>query len=316
MLAAADALRLRGDLGRARSLVLREGSSADALAADILRRAGDLALAEERARRALAEDADPTGRACAVLARIALDRGDQGEAARLTEGASTAAVSEVAALVCAARGNMAGALAEITRGEALATRAEERARLAAVRGYVAHGSDPEGTFAAYGAAVDHAVRSGAIVEEATYRTGEAAAAVSLGELGAAIATARRAALLWEHLGRPELAAPPCSPPPPRTPPRARSTTRSAPRPRRRRGRATAAIAAPRPTRTGPSPTSPSAAIPRASPPPSAPSRCSATPAPRTPSAPPRASFATARPRSPRTPRGSPRSITSPANPRR
>ncbi len=206
VIAAADALRLRGELGRARSLVLREGSGADALASDILRRAGDLALAEERARRALAEGADPAGRARAVLARIALDRGDQSEAARLTEGASTAAVSEVAALARAARGDTSGALAEITRGEALATTAEERARLAAVRGYVAHGSDPEGTFAAFGAAVDHAVRSGAIVEEATYRTGEAAAAVSLGELGAAIATARRAALLWEHLGRPELAA--------------------------------------------------------------------------------------------------------------
>jgi transcriptional regulator with GAF, ATPase, and Fis domain len=206
VLAAADALRLRGELGRARSLVLREAAGADALAAEILRRAGDLALAEERARRAIAEGADPTGRACAVLARIALDRGDQIEAARLTEHAATAAVSEVAALVRAARGDTDGALAEITRGEALAVTAEERARLAAVRGYVAHATDPERTFAAFGAAVDHAARSGAIVEEATYRTGEAAAAVSLGELGAAIATARRAALLWEHLGRPALAA--------------------------------------------------------------------------------------------------------------
>ena len=206
VLAAADALRLRGELGRARSLVLREGEGADALAAEILRRAGDLALAEERARRAIAEGADPAGRACAVLARIALDRGDQTGAARLTDHAATAAVSEVAALVRAARGDTDGALAEVTRGEALAVTAEERARLAAVRGYVAHATDPERTFTAFAAAVDHAARSGAIVEEATYRTGEAAAAVNLGELGAAIATARRAALLWEHLGRPALAA--------------------------------------------------------------------------------------------------------------
>jgi len=61
MLAAADALRLRGDLGRARSLVLRCGDGADALAAEILRRAGDLALAEECARRAIDGDADPSG---------------------------------------------------------------------------------------------------------------------------------------------------------------------------------------------------------------------------------------------------------------
>jgi transcriptional regulator with GAF, ATPase, and Fis domain len=206
VLAAADALRLRGELGRARSLVLREGESGGALASEILRRAGDLALAEDRARRAIAGGADPAGRARAVLARIALDRGDLAAAARLVEGAATAAVSEVSALVHAARGDTAGALAEVARGEALAVTAEERARLAAVRGYVAHASDPEGTFIAFTAAVDHAVRSGAIVEEATYRTGEAAAAVDLGELGAAIATARRAALLWEHLGRPALAA--------------------------------------------------------------------------------------------------------------
>jgi transcriptional regulator with GAF, ATPase, and Fis domain len=206
LLAAADALRLRGELGRARSLVLRDVRGADALAAEILRRAGDLGLAAERARRAIAEDADPTGRARAVLARLALDRGDLDEAARLSEDAATAAVSEVAALVRSARGDTAGALAEVTRGEALAVTAEERARLAGARGYVAHASDPEAAFAAFAAAVDHAARSGAIVEEATYRTGEAAAAVGLGELGAAIAEARRAALLWEHLDRPALAA--------------------------------------------------------------------------------------------------------------
>jgi len=115
-------------------------------------------------------------------------------------------VSEAAALVAVARGDTAGALAELQRGEALAATEEERLRIAAMRGYVAHASDPAEAHAAFAAAVDHAVRAGAVVEEATYRTGEAAAAVDLGELGAAIATARRAALLWEHLGRPALAA--------------------------------------------------------------------------------------------------------------
>jgi serine/threonine-protein kinase PknK len=223
VLAAADALRLRGDYGRARSLILRESARADrndgssvatmdnnpraegqpapawrALAAEILRRAGDITLAEATARRAIETDADEGGRARAVLGRIELDRGQIDEAARLT--------AEVAALVAAARGDAKRALEQVTRGEALAATAEERARIAAVRGYVSHGSEPAETYAAFAAAVDYAVRSGAVVEEATYRTGEAAAAVSVGELGVAIATARRAALLWEHLGRPSLAA--------------------------------------------------------------------------------------------------------------
>jgi serine/threonine-protein kinase PknK len=218
VLAAADALRLSGQYGRARSLVLRPEVRADpgaaALTAEVLRRAGDLALAEAAAREALAAGADAHGRARATLARIALDRGDleaaeqlcRGDAAGSGAGLASPALSEVAALCASARGDRAGALAEVARGEALASTAEERARLSAVRGYVAHAADPAGTHAAYAAAVDHAVRAGAVVEEATYRTGEAAAAADLGELGAAIATGRRAALLWEHLGRPALAA--------------------------------------------------------------------------------------------------------------
>jgi transcriptional regulator with GAF, ATPase, and Fis domain len=75
-----------------------------------------------------------------------------------------------------------------------------------LRGYLLHGADPEAARAAFAAAADHAVRAGAVVEEATYRTGEAAAAVDVGDLGSAVATARRAALLWEHLGRPAMAA--------------------------------------------------------------------------------------------------------------
>ena len=208
VLAAADALRRSGEYGRARSLVLRPslGAEAAAPAAEVLRRAGDLALAEKTAADAVAAGADPEGRARAVLARLAFDRGDRVEAERLCAGAASPAVCEVAALCAAARGDTAGALAQVARGEALASSAEERARLAAMRGYVGHASDPEGTLAAYAAAVDHAVRAGAVVEEATYRTGEAAAAADLGELGTAVATARRAALLWEHLGRPALAA--------------------------------------------------------------------------------------------------------------
>ncbi|WP_437580327.1 sigma 54-interacting transcriptional regulator [Sorangium sp. So ce887] len=206
VVAAANALRLHGDLGRARSLMLRasvrDATEAAALAAEILRRAGDRALAEERARAAIDAGADPEGRAAAVLARIAIDAGTLDAAEALAGEAVTAPLCEVRALIAVLRGDAARALSEVARGEALAGSVEELARMAAVRGYAWHASDPERAHASFSAAVDYAVRAGAVVEEATYRTGEAAAAVDLGDLDGAIATSTRAALLWEHLGRP------------------------------------------------------------------------------------------------------------------
>ncbi|XXY48334.1 sigma 54-interacting transcriptional regulator [Sorangium sp. So ce269] len=206
VVAAANALRLHGDLGRARSLMLRacvrDAKEAAPLAAEVLRRAGDRARAEERARAAIEAGADPDGRAAAVLARIAIDAGTLGAAEALAGEAVTAPLCEVRALIAVLRGDTARALSEVARGEALASSVEELARMAAVRGYAWHASDPERAHASFSAAVDYAVRAGAVVEEATYRTGEAAAAVDLGDLGGAIATSTRAALLWEHLGRP------------------------------------------------------------------------------------------------------------------
>src|SRR5208282_2446450 len=156
---------LSGQYGRARSLVLRPELRADpataALAAEVLRRAGDLALAEATAGDAIRSGAgaDAVSRARAVLARIAFDRGDLAAAEELCAvGANDAdavlcsALCEVAALCAAARGDTVRALAEVARGEALATTAEERARMAGFRGYVGHSADPGATHAAYAAA--------------------------------------------------------------------------------------------------------------------------------------------------------------------
>jgi len=210
VLAAADALQRSGQTGRAKSLVLREGvrgaRGARAFAAEVLRRAGDVDEAVRVAEEAIAAGDDGDGRARATLARLALDAGREAEASALTEGGASAALAEVAALVASRRNDGAQALAEVTRGEVLARTPEERARLAAMRGYALHATDPEGAFAAFAAAVEYAVRAGAVVEEATYRTGLSASAVDLGDLGVAITSARRAAVLWEVLGRPALAA--------------------------------------------------------------------------------------------------------------
>ncbi|MEZ4307441.1 MAG: hypothetical protein R3F14_05270 [Polyangiaceae bacterium] len=158
VLAAADALRRSGELGRAKSLVLREQAlgipGARALAAEILRRAGELEDARRVAEEAVKDGDDEAGRARAVLARLALDAGSASEAAGLCERQSSAAVSEVAALVAARGGELSTALAELDRGEALARTPEERARLAAARGFVLHATDPEAAYSSYSSAVD------------------------------------------------------------------------------------------------------------------------------------------------------------------
>ncbi len=206
---AADALRLQGEYGRARSLILRaraRGFSAPGLFADILRRAGDTELSEQCARTAIGMDSDADGRASAVLARLHFDRRQFDEALKECGERALSPLCEVRALIWVAKGDTARALLEIERGEALTHAAESSARFAALRGYALHGSEPEKAFEAFSRAVDYAMRAGAVEEEATYRTGHAAAAVDLGHAGSAIATSTRAALLFEHLGRPALSA--------------------------------------------------------------------------------------------------------------
>lgn len=204
---AANALRLRAELGRARALTLRgsaKKADAGALLAEISRRAGDVDEAAARAKAALVDD--PDGRARAVLARLAFDAGDAEGALSVVGDATGAACAEVAALALAQRSQTKTALAALERGEAYARSSEDRARLAGTRGYVLAAVAPAAALEAYRSAVDHAVRAGMVAEEASYRTGEAAAAVDEGYLGEGIATGARAALLWEALGRPALAA--------------------------------------------------------------------------------------------------------------
>ncbi len=218
VVAAADALRLAGESGRALALCARALSSDDttgdvlALAAEVARRAGDLRDATRLAERAL--DAARTGRtdragsarARAVLGRIALDDGRIDEALSIVRDDDSAAPSEVHALALAAKGEPERALEIVERALHGAVGPEQAARLEGVRGYVLSGREPEGARAAFASAADHAVRAGAVQEEATYLVGLAAAGVDGGYLTEADGAARRAALLWEVLGRPERAA--------------------------------------------------------------------------------------------------------------
>jgi transcriptional regulator with GAF, ATPase, and Fis domain len=199
LLAAADAMRLRGELGRALALLRACEHEASAVEADVLRRAGETERARAVASSAVGAGADPAGRALACLARLCLDAGDVEQAVELAGAGTTAALAEVAALAALGRGDPARARAFAERGLALAGGAEARARLHATLAFVTRSSDPPAARAGFREAALHAVRAGAVLEEATYRTGEAAACVDLGELEAALESSERAALLFEHV---------------------------------------------------------------------------------------------------------------------
>ncbi len=88
-------------------------------------------------------------------------------------------------------------------GLAVAADEEERARLHCVRGMEAHARGrAQAAYAAFSRAADCAARAGAAVEEATYLTGVAAAAVDAGRVGAALEASHRASLMWELFDQP------------------------------------------------------------------------------------------------------------------
>ncbi|HET7539242.1 MAG TPA: sigma 54-interacting transcriptional regulator [Polyangiaceae bacterium] len=205
-LALARAFRLRGELGRA--LAFLSGFSqleAKVASAELCRRAKDSASAT-----ALLDTLDASAlvgeqreRVAAIRARIALDAGDAAEAARLLEPFSHGVHSlEVRALLELSLGHTALALDAAQRARLQAPNDEERARAEGVLGFLAHArGEAEPARHAFSAASDLAARTGALLEEATYLTGLAAAATNLGELGEALSASQRALLLFEALGR-------------------------------------------------------------------------------------------------------------------
>jgi transcriptional regulator with GAF, ATPase, and Fis domain len=200
------ALTRRGELGRALAVAARShGAEARAEGAEVLRRAGDANLAEARARAVLAEGVNgfAHARAVATVARVLFDRGSaQAASDLLAAEPDSAVVLEVRSLAELALGRQSSALSLADRARAFASSEEERARVEAVRGNALHaGGDADGALAAFRAAAEHASRAGAVLEEATYLTGVAAAATTLGELGESVRAGRRSLLLFEALGR-------------------------------------------------------------------------------------------------------------------
>ena len=199
VLEAARALSRRGDIGRAWAVASAlDDDEALALRAELARRRGDLDVAASLAERASAT---------AIAARIAWDRGDDERARVLSESAPGAAGAEVRGLVAYRKGAFDVGIRGVTEALAETREVDERARLEATLGMLEHArGDAHASLAAYGRAVELATRAGAVLEEAAFLTGESAAATDAGRMDRALASATRAALLWEKLGRPGFVA--------------------------------------------------------------------------------------------------------------
>ncbi len=198
-------LRLRGELGRAAALLESETSpEARMELAEILRRAGDLpgALSTLEGIPAGAS-AEIRSRAAALRGRAELDAGRlESLPPWLEDQLETAPLSECLALRSLGQGRVTEARGHALRARLLSQNDEQRARAESLFGMIAHAAgEAEPALLAFRLSSEFAARAGAIVEEATYATGVAAAAVNLGDLGQALSAAQRALLLFEHLGR-------------------------------------------------------------------------------------------------------------------
>ena len=204
------ALRLRGESGRAIAILSASNApEARVEAAEAARRAGDRDRAAELLDTGdVADDPMVRSRAKAVQARLLLDAGDPQGAKRLIgEHTESPAALEVVALCHLAEGERDEATAAIDRARPLVRREEDRARFDAAEANLAHSAGrSERALELFRSAAEHAARAGAALEEATYLTGVAAAAADVGDLGEALRAARRATLLFHHLGRPAEAA--------------------------------------------------------------------------------------------------------------
>lgn len=208
-LALAAALRRRGEIGRALSALAGLGAPRASLeAAECWRRAGDreaaaASLDAPGVRDLCVADARCRARAAAIGARIALDRGRPEEAlAEIARAPVAPSTLEVRALAAIAVGRMEEAASAVAQGRALADSDEERARMAAVAGNLLHAAgESQRSLDAFVEASEHASRAGAVLEEATYLTGVAAAGLDAGHLTRSLDAANRAALLFDHLGR-------------------------------------------------------------------------------------------------------------------
>lgn len=220
----ASALLRQGDVGRAFTALARMAATLEndarggddpfgearrsLLRGEIARRRGDGRAAEEAARRAAASsERSVRDAARALLGRLAWDAGDNARALTELGDATGPAAAEVRALVAYAQGDHDRGMAALDAASSTTDGGLGLARLEGMRGMLEHARGrARESLDAFSRAVELATRAGAVVEEATYLTGLAAAGVDVGAAFSALSSATRGALLWERLGRPSLAA--------------------------------------------------------------------------------------------------------------
>jgi serine/threonine-protein kinase PknK len=197
--------RLQHQLGRALAVLDRLGGpDAEVEAADIARRADDDGEAERRL--AAIERSDMSeavrSRVAATEARLALKAGDvQRALGRLAAAPECVATLEASAMAYIRAQDFGAADRCLSRAKSSSSRAEELARLEFLTGRVAHARHQyDAALECFARAADYAVRAGAILEEATYLSGVAAAATELGQLARALHAAGRALVLYDFLG--------------------------------------------------------------------------------------------------------------------
>lgn len=203
-------LRLVGQTARALAVFSRDASPAcQAEAAETARRAGDVEGALQRAKRLdNCGDGSVRARVAATEARILLDQDKPNEAlSRIMNAPDTIEVLEVRALAEMLQLRHTEALETLERARAIAQTDEDHARVSSLLGILLHatGRARQATDA-FRRAVEYSSRTGALLEEATYLTGLAAASVDACRLDEAVTAAERATALFEALSRPERAA--------------------------------------------------------------------------------------------------------------
>lgn len=205
-LALSRVLKRRGELGRARSILLgRSESEAQVALAGVLARSGCTEDAVAICSRYV-DDAEPAVAAAAraLLARLHLARGEVDEAARyITRHLQEPAVLEASASVALCRQQLPRARDLLSKAYSLRCDAEQRARLHALLAHLEHQlGHHEAALRGYTDAASDARRAGAIVEEATYLVGVASTAVHVAKTDEALSALRRADLLFELIDNP------------------------------------------------------------------------------------------------------------------
>lgn len=206
VLSLALGFKRRGELGRARAVLLRRTEPlAMVTLAGVLARSGAADEALAMCEPYLDDPDDAASSSAAALhARLLLARGAIKDAEQsLARAVASAAVLEARASVALSHQNSSLARELLTRARSYPSDAEQQARLAALLAHLDHQEgNHEAALRAYTQAVVDAARAGAIVEEATYLVGVGSTAAHLAKVADALAALERAELLFEVIGNP------------------------------------------------------------------------------------------------------------------